>query len=172
MRTLLFETIHGSHLYGTNHEHSDRDTFRVYTNVEGRKRARWAKQSINGDDDSLRTDLSTFLQYAQKGVPQYLEAMWSPYANYDLLGDTFRFGFVPNYAETIKTYQRTIKSFWMNGIENNDRKRMLHAFRLEHNLAEFMNMGRFNPHLHSLVLQGLRDRLDAGETPDLGEDDV
>jgi len=170
MRTLLFETIHGSHLYGTNHAQSDTDTFRVFTNLEGRKRARWAKQNINGDDDSLRTDLSTFLQYAQKGVPQYLEAMWSPYASTDLLGEAFRFGFQPDYAETIKTYQRTIKSFWMNGTENNDRKRMLHAFRLEHNLLEFMSMGRFHPHLHPLVLENLRAKLDAGFTPDLGED--
>lgn len=139
---ILLETVHGSHLYGLAHAESDVDTFRVFANKPGRKKARNAKQRIDGDDDSLTTDLSTFMQYAEKGVPQYLEAMWSDMATVDEIHD-LRFSFYPNPYQVEKTYVRTIRNFWIK----DDYKRSRHAWRLYYNLLELKARGQFNPTL-------------------------
>ena len=145
MRLILFRTIHGSHLYGTAHANSDNDTFTVYAN-EPRTRARWAKQHVGEDEDTLKTDLSTFMQYCDKGVPQYLEALWSTMAEIDLIKD-LRSDFLPDYYKTMSTYQRTIKSFYARGLEESNPKFTRHAARLYLNLRTFKTHGRFNPTL-------------------------
>ena len=144
---LLLRTVHGSHLYGTAHAGSDMDYFEVYTNNSERTRARYAKQTITGDLDVLKTDLSTFMQYASKGVPQYLEAMYSTKADVDVLGEAFRFRFRPGH-EAIHTYRRTIKSFFEYARENHDPKRYVHALRLLVNLQNIEEGRYFNPTLH------------------------
>lgn len=134
MPKLLFSTPHGSHLYGTAHSASDEDFFEVYENRIGRIKARFAKQKISGKDDVLRTDLSTFMQYAKKGVPQYLEAMYSDMATVDLIGTPFRYSFRPDLWEAIHTYRRTITALYNRGLEENDDKFKRHAWRLAFNL--------------------------------------
>lgn len=140
---ILFHTVHGSHLYGTAHENSDRDYFTVFSNVEGRRKARNALQTIEGDVDSLKTDLSTFMLYAHKGVPQYLEAMYSREPEVDGLGEAFRLRFTPTLGEAVNTYRRTIDNFYEAG----DLKRKMHAWRLWFNLQKIMAGVVFDPKL-------------------------
>ena len=116
MRLILFRTIHGSHLYGTAHANSDNDTFTVYAN-EPRTRARWAKQHVGEDEDTLKTDLSTFMQYCDKGVPQYLEALWSTMAEIDLIKD-LRSDFLPDTTRrcqpTSEPSRASMRGAWRN----------------------------------------------------------
>ena len=139
MRNLLLRTIHGSHLYGFAHADSDYDYFEVYDSPTGR----WAKQTIEGNTDVLRTNLHTFMQYASTGTPQFVEAMYSRKAEVDLL--PFRFSFYPHYGEAIRTYHRTIKALYMKGAEENNDKLKRHAWRLAFNLKMIEERKIFDP---------------------------
>lgn len=138
---LLFSTPHGSRLYGLHHANSDHDRMEVYGFNKFRP-----KQKIIGDDDVVKASLDRFLLYCDKGVPQYLEAMFSEQATVnriEFITDTY----MPNMTHMRDTYFRTIKSFWMFGVENDDHKRRRHALRLLLNLREAHERGRFNPTL-------------------------
>ena len=138
---LLLKTPSGSRLYGLSHSNSDEDWIEVY----GWNKSR-ARQRIVGDQDVLRTSYDRFMRYCDKGVPQYLEAMFSQMC----LVNTIKFitdAYVPNMTHVRETYNRTIKNFWMNGVENDDFKRRRHALRLMLNLEAMEEAGRFNPTL-------------------------
>lgn len=75
------------------------------------------------------------------GVPQYLEAMFSPQAEVDLISD-FRAGFRVSYG-IYSTYLRTIKSFTLH----EEFKRRRHGLRLALNLQSIGRYGRFDPRL-------------------------
>ncbi len=141
MRTQLFKTLHGSHLYGLATPESDTDYFTVVTK-EKQSRKRYAKQSIVDGIDSNVVDLGTFLVGCEKGVPQYLEAMFSEQAiGDDLIADLRR-----NFRVStgvLETYYRTIKSFAL--AEGYKTKR--HALRLAFNARDIGRYGRFNPTL-------------------------
>lgn len=137
---MLFKTIHGSHLYGLAHEHSDLDFFTVVYKVKTNKK-KYARQSIVDGVDTTTLDLGTWLHYCEMGVPQALEAMFSQKAVYDDLGPLrtqYRAG-----TQTWSRYLRTIKSFAME----DDFKHKRHALRLALNLHDLMRTGRFNPTL-------------------------
>lgn len=157
---LLFRTVHGSHLYGTAHANSDVDTFEVHANRPGRRKARYAKQSIKGSDDTLKTDLSTFMLYAAKGVPQYLEAMYSQKSDVDMLGWEFRHRFVPNLYEAMHTYRRTITALYEDGVETGSDKHKRHAWRLYMNMYYVERGLYFNPTLVAGTLEFINQRLD------------
>lgn len=140
MRTVLFKTIHGSHLYGLSHADSDQDWFVVVTK-EPYRRIRYAKQSIVDDLDTTTVDLGTFMEGCRKGVPQYLEAMMSQSPTVDLLGP-LRAGYRASTG-VYDTYLRTIKSM---ALEDNFKQKR-HALRLAINLNEICATGRFNPRL-------------------------
>lgn len=137
---ILFKTIHGSHLYGLNHAESDEDYYTVVRRPRGR-RYKWAKQTIVDGVDSMRVDLPTWLRLCEKGVPQALEAMFSPMAEIDNL-PFLRHAYVPG-GEVRRTYHRTIEKFIMSGED--DFKRRRHAVRLAFNLHDIMHHGQFNP---------------------------
>lgn len=142
MRQVLFSTPHGSHLYGLAHAGSDRDRYTVVTRVPHipqRTRARYARQTIRGDDDEFVIDLSTWLQLCERGVPQALEAMWSQSATIDLIGP-FRASYRVGTA-VIPTYLRTIRSF----ARADGFKRRRHAARLALNARDILTHGHFNP---------------------------
>lgn len=139
-RTLLFSTPHGSHLYGTATPTSDRDTYEVYTSVP-HVRAGWAHQSIAGGDDRFRIEFGTWLHQCHAGVPQALEAMFSPVASYDAIG-AFRAGFRVG-STVVPTFLRTIRHFTATG----DLKRRRHALRLGLNARDILRYGRYNPAL-------------------------
>lgn len=137
---MLFKTVHGSHLYGLAHEHSDYDYYVVVDKVKTKKK-RYSKQSIVNEVDTTTVDLGTFLHYCEIGVPQALEAMFSTQAEHDMLG-ALRAGYRAG-TEVWDRYLRTIKSFAMQG----DFKRRRHALRLALNLYALGETGRFNPTL-------------------------
>lgn len=141
---VLFSTPHGSHLYGLATPTSDRDTYAVVTraqHVPQRSRARYARQTIDGAEDTFTIDLSTWLLLCAKGVPQALEAMWSQAPTVDRIG-AFRAAYRATPA-VLPTYERTIASF----IRAGDFKRRRHALRLALNARDIAHHGRFNPTL-------------------------
>lgn len=138
---LLLRTISGSRLYGLSHAGSDEDWIEVYGWDKGR-----GVQKIKDGQDVTRASFDSFMRYCDKGVPQYLEAMFSPVAEVDEIS-AFRQSYTPNMTNVRDTYMRTIKSFWMHGIENDDFKRRRHAARLILNLRSMEESGRFTPAL-------------------------
>ena len=141
MQHLIFSTPHGSRLYGLHHADSDYDRFDIYGWTKFR-----GKQKITGADDVTKTSFDRFMRYCDKGVPQYLEAMFSTQATFDLIPN-LRATYMPNMTNVRDTYKRTIKSFWLAGIEEDDFKRRRHAWRLWYNLDTMEQYGRFNPTL-------------------------
>lgn len=139
----LLKTIHGSRLYNLHHEDSDYDTFTVIADNPTVK-GTYAKQTIKGDADDLVTDLSTFVLYASRGVPQYLEAMWSRKVDedVDMIRD-MRFAFRPDFYKASDTYIRTLVNFW----NKTDLKYKRHAYRLVLNLKDMREIGMFDPTL-------------------------
>lgn len=136
--SLIFETVHGSHLYGLAHEDSDRDVFFVTDSKRRRSR-----HSYNGalGLDQVRVGLTTFLRHASEGSHQHVEALFSPYkhwyqSEYREMIESYRV----TGPEVFAKYERTIKSFCYG-----DLKRRRHACRLSLNLAGLRKEGRFNP---------------------------
>lgn len=140
--TLLLRTVHGSRLYGLAHENSDYDTFEVYGWDKGRGR-----QRVIGKDDVTKTTYDRFMRYCEKGVPQYLEAMFSRMPGVDNFPFD-RLGYGIHQVNTRDTYFRTIKSFWTTGMETDSFKLKRHAMRLILNLRSMQDTGRFNPTLN------------------------
>jgi hypothetical protein len=122
-KTVLFKTPHGSHLYGLAHAGSDRDYYTVLDKVKS-KRAKYAKQKIVGDEDTMTLDFGTWLGQCVSGVPQACEAMFSQMAEVDHIAE-FR------------------ASFCMT----QDPKRKRHGLRLALNCYDFQRTGRFDPTL-------------------------
>lgn len=137
-KTVLFKTPHGSHLYGLAHAGSDRDYYTVLDKVKT-SRARYAKQKIVGDEDSMVVDFGTWLGMCVNGVPQACEAMFSTMASEDHIAD-FRAGYRLGTG-ALERYLRTITSFSMT----QDPKRKRHGLRLALNAYDFQRQGFFNP---------------------------
>lgn len=137
--TILFETIHGSHLYGLNHAKSDLDVYRVVSE-KGKNYHR-----VKDMDDITIVSLDSFLRQAEKGVPQALEAMWSSNPSVDGI-QALRAGFRPNIPNTLNTYSRTIFNF----LKNPELKMMRHAVRLSMCLRDLYDYGAFEPTLNEL----------------------
>lgn len=141
---VLFKTQHGSKLYGLDHAESDDDWFVVVAKKDGttsHTRKRYARQSIIDGVDTTVVDFGTWLAGCHKGVPQYLEAMFSRVPEVDQIS-AFRNSFVATHT-CYETYFRTIKSFALQ--EGYKHKR--HALRLALNLQDIGRYGRFNPTL-------------------------
>lgn len=138
MSELIFSTVHGSWLYGLAHEGSDRDVYYVYEG-KGTK----LRQSMQGDDDSVRGTLDAFLNRAIAGSHQSVEALFSNQKIWyndkyrPLLDNLFITG-----GEVFAKYERTIKKFCYG-----DFKRRRHACRLRLNLQDLREYGRFDPEL-------------------------
>lgn len=132
MTSLVFTTVHGSHLYGLNHADSDRDIFEV---VHGNQKAR---QGFYEDGtDYTRIGLDAFIRYAKEGSHQSLEALFSNEKvwhdeRYRPMLEGIR---VPAAAVREK-YARTIKKFCYG-----DFKRRRHAVRLYYFLVWLEELG-------------------------------
>jgi hypothetical protein len=167
MNTLL-ETPHGSRLYRLHHEESDNDRFQVVEDNPTVK-ARYSKHKISGDHDLVICDLTTFTAYASRGVPQYLEAMWTPCPTVDRITD-LRMSFSPNYYQTQDTYQRTAHNFYVKGKEETDSRKSVkfrrHAYRLVLNLQDYRSNGMFNPALTDQQIYQLKAMLLEDRHPD------
>lgn len=121
---VMLETVHGSHLYGLSRPDSDLDTYRVVSKqhdmVPGRQPRLKTKQTLRGEDDVLEINLTEFLLKCDEGVPQALEAMFSPVAVSAM--EDFRRAYRLNTARFAVTYRRTVLNFARLGLED-DRAR-------------------------------------------------
>lgn len=141
METVIYKTIHGSHLYGLAHATSDRDYYTVVLRHRRGARKKYAKQNITDGIDSMKVDFSTFRHFCDEGVPQALEALWSPRPEIDLL-TAFRWSYRLDTAKATRTYRRTLRNF-----AEGDFKKRRHAMRLWLNMLEFQSKGYFHPTL-------------------------
>lgn len=134
--TLLLETVHGSRLYGLDHENSDHDSFQV---IAGLQKPRVA---TDGYYDVAAFGLDAFLTNVYNGSHQSCEALWSPVAyKHPALAPYFD-GIRVTGADAFARYRRTIRTFSYGNV-----KRRRHAVRLGYNLSGLRKYGRFNPTL-------------------------
>lgn len=142
--TLLL-TVHGSHLYGLNHAGSDEDFYRVVStppvkNQFGDVRKKNGLQTVEAGLDDSVFDFKTFAIHAYNGVPQALEAMYSPLATVDAL-EAYRAGFRASVQTMSTRYIHAIEKF-----ASFEFKRRRHSLRYALNLREAIaNNGRFSP---------------------------
>lgn len=136
MNEIIFETVHGSHLYGLAHDGSDHDVFRVTTSTRPR-----AKHFERGAEDVCEVGITVFLERALAGSHQSVEALFSPRKEWR---DTRYRALVENTrvtgADVFAKYERTIRKFAYG-----DFKRRRHACRLALNLDGLRRDGRFEP---------------------------
>lgn len=144
----VFTTLHGSRLYGLHTDESDWDYYTVISSGEN-------KTYIDGDLDHRVITFDTFLEQIDRGVPQALEALFSPVQVWSGREDflkpilyRFRAGYV-----TYSTYRRTIKAFALH--ENLERRK--HVVRLALNLNGLVKNRRFNPVLTAEELKLVRE---------------
>lgn len=144
--TAIFSTVHGSHLYGWGTPESDNDRFTV-TDSTRRK----ARQTVNDDEDHVRVGMNTFLIRALGGSHQSVEALFSPYKewNPDMLAlKPFIDNMVVCGRPVYEKYERTIRKFCFG-----DFKRRRHAARLSLNLEDLRSKGRFNPAMNTYDIE-------------------
>lgn len=146
---LLYRTIVGSRLYGTNGPDSDYDWMEVYSSMRARPR-----QVIQGEDDTIKVTLSTFMTLASEGRHQYLEAMFAPKTDVDMFYD-MRSHFYPDTAKTVNLYRRTINKFGDHKSRKRD-KAIKTALRMSYDLEEFLRRGRFDPRVDPATARVLR----------------
>lgn len=143
--TIIFETIHGSHLYGLNHAGSDKDLFTVF---DGKKPK--ASHKITNELDHVRVGVFRFLDLAYSGAHQSVEALFSPYKEWT--DERWRY-MLENVRITdgaaFNKYERTIRSFCYG-----DFKRRRHAVRLTWGLHQLRESGTLNPVLTELQVVG------------------
>lgn len=151
---LLLKTVHGSHLYGMDHAGSDHDFWEVYSNKIPSP-SKYSKQTIRDNVDLVQTNLSTFMNQANKGVPQALECMFSDKAEVDEITDLRRHYRVDT-GKFFVCYQKTIKAARKDG----GTKKLRHAVRLSMNLQQGLIYGRFQPTLNSRTVERLFNSTD------------
>ena len=151
---LLLQTVHGSHLYGTYTPDSDYDTYEVH-------RFGKTRQRVRGQDDRTRTGLVDFTAQVLRGVPQALEALYSPYAWMEPEWEWYFKALRPGYYETLDRYRRTIINFHLDP-RGNGLKRRKHDLRLYLNLEEFKRKGHFNPVIAPKDQQWIASLVDTG----------
>lgn len=149
--TTILETVHGSHLYGLDDADSDRDTYCVVLN----ENKRYARQTKHGEDDRMVISFERFVEQVASGVPQALEALYSPVARIDQRWAPFLSGLRPGLTQARMRYRRTIINFGFHrggrtgtaAITADQRKLRRHAVRLTANLESLLTQDSFNPRL-------------------------
>lgn len=134
----IFETVHGSHLYGFAHEGSDVDLFRVTDSTR--------MKSIHKYEDGIDvTEMGVyqFMELAYSGSHQSVEALFSRQKVW--YSDKYRSWIEGSFIrgpEVYDKYSRTIKKFSFGSF-----KKRRHAARLSRDLYQLRKFGRFNPEL-------------------------
>ena len=143
MSRVIFSTVHGSHLYGLAHDMSDMDIYTVTTSRKHRGTQR-IREDVPGEvRDVTEIGLDAFLERANSGSHQAVEALfsrrkiWADRGYQSLIENHFICG-----PEVFSKYERTIKKFCYG-----DFKRRRHAVRLSFNLHALRMHGRFNPEM-------------------------
>ena len=146
---LLYRTIAGSRLYGTNRPDSDYDWIEVYSSMRSKPR-----QAIKGDDDTIKVSLSTFMRLAHEGSHQYLEAMFAPQAEVDMFYD-MRQRYYVHTANAVNRYRRTIYKFGDHKARFRE-KAIRTAYRMTYDLEDMLLTGRFNPRVDDRIANEIR----------------
>ena len=131
--TVLLETSTVSRLYGTATPDSDHDKWVV---VLGPRRTR---QTFRGDHDITTMDLATFTQMVNQGVPQALEALWSPVKTTHQAYRAYFNALRPNLWEA------RMRHLVMHRNKQAGNKGAGHAVRTARNLQQLLATGRYNP---------------------------
>lgn len=158
---VYLETVHGSRLYGLSNAGSDRDYFVVYDEPRDKKTRHARQRMLPNGLDLTEVGLTTFLQSCDSGVPQYLEAMFSPVANVNPWFQPYRAGYRVNTVNMYQKYVRTATTFAYEAESTLKRRR--HALRLLVNLGEGLAHGKFNPRLDGHTATLLTTAASAGE---------
>ena len=160
---LLLRTTHGSRLYGTFTPESDYDWYEVWSGGPRR-----AKQLQDGDLDTVKVPLTEFMRQCTIGVPQALEAMYSPVAEVDvwpLWRGSWHTG-----QDAQWRFLRTIKQFSIldryEGLKEPRKlmKRRHSAVRLSLYMEQINSTGRFNPMLSVSDKEHIREIMQSKET--------
>lgn len=134
---IAFTTIHGSRLYGLNHENSDYDNMFVY--MDDRKAVHYKA----GDIDNIHVGIFDLVNKAIGGSHQYIEGVFSQQKKWE--DETYR-PFIENLvipgAAVREKFERTIKK-----LSFEDLKLRRHAVRLSLGLAQLTDTGKMNPTL-------------------------
>lgn len=144
---LLLKVQAGSHLYGYSTPESDIDFFEIHTdtfpNPNIKRAPLQAEQTIVDGVDVTRMTLKRFVEKAQKGAHQALDAMFAREPIVDFLG-----GYRASYRaglEVISTYQHAIIQFATR--DEGAFRYQRHAYRLMMNINEIVYTGRYTPEL-------------------------
>lgn len=149
--TVIFETVFGSKLYGLAHEGSDNDTYRVVSELSGRRKNK-TKHIIDGKEDVFTIDLKSFMYQVNMAMPSALEAMFSPVATEGPF-NAYRKGFRISLATMHASYLERVIVESRGGL-----KQRRHALRWALNLREAIERGGiFNPILTPEKAQWVKD---------------
>lgn len=129
----------GSHLYGTAHAGSDKDTYSIHTEMAG------TKHTICGEDDDLRIGLDPYIERLTGGAPQAVEMRYSGMAWYHPAYRPFLLSLEPDPAMLTDRYERAIRNFLDWEDKKASPKRRRHAIRLTINREQYHRYGFINP---------------------------
>lgn len=141
---LLLRVQAGSRLYGYATDASDDDYFEVHTEpfmIATRDAPRQVRQTIVDGIDTIQMTLSHFMERADAGSHQALDAMFAAEPLIDLLGG-FRTSYHAGFA-VVPAYERIITKF---ALQTGFRKQR-HALRAAFNLQDILETGRYQPEL-------------------------
>lgn len=166
--SLIFTTIHGSRLYGLEHEGSDYDHYSVYTN-DHEVRPQRIRSFSDRTEDIVEVTLDKFLKDIENGGHQAIEALmalqtWARGLNGKVqVGPAIEkyldmlFGMRITSPKVFLAYERTIRA-----LAFGDTKRRRQAVRLRWNLTSLRARGQFDPTLtpsSAATLKRLADEL-------------
>lgn len=146
---IVLSTVHGSHLYGLAHPGSDLDLYVVV-----HEQAHPTQQITDGADVTV-IGLKGFLEQATKGVPQSLEALYSPVANYDAAWEPFLRSWVSGGPQVLHTFDRTIAAFRKVRVTP---KRLVHAERIAIERDQLVRYCRLFPRLSNAERERILSR--------------
>lgn len=155
-RTELLSTAAGSRLYGLSRPDSDWDHYVVV--LEGSR----ARQEVVGDQDVTVVPLGAYVKMVERGVPQALEALWSPVAVRDPRWAAYFSALRPNYHEARRQH---LKDHATNNVSP-EKLRQRYA-RLALNTMSLAAHNRYNPVLSGWRLQLVQAARDSQELSDL-----
>ena len=139
-KTVLLLTPTGSRLYGTHRPDSDHDFWAVV--LEGVK----PSHKVVGEEDVAVIPLKHFQEMLNKGVPQALEALWSPQAQFHAQWESYMKALQPNvwsakYRHLAKQGEKVVQ------------KERMHKARLSLQWLQMAAFGKFNPTLEGELLE-------------------
>lgn len=146
---IILVTPTGSRLYGVNRPDSDHDYWAV--SLHGKK----SHQTIVKGVDTTIVPLHTFISMVERGVPQALEALWSPLSETDPMWKPYLDSLRPDI------WQARYRHLARQTNNKNVAKHRMNRTRLALNAMALMEHGKYNPVLSAesrgVVVAAARD---------------